>query len=144
MSLDVGTRGLRDRQALLLESLVSANDRGEHIGDLDVLKMFATTSLHVAKACTHLTDGNDKDLDPGNIKQDFEGKLVSLDCWNEFFDLPKVTGIFRAKGNWQARLTAAAASIQMQRKVCVLPSDTCMECLREILAGSEHFDVIIA
>ncbi|TGJ84173.1 hypothetical protein E0Z10_g4603 [Xylaria hypoxylon] len=44
LPLDVGSRGLRDRQAIILESVISLDDRGTHRGDLDI--MSAITALH--------------------------------------------------------------------------------------------------
>jgi len=143
MPLDVGMRGLRDTQAVLLESLVSANDRGKHIGDLDVLAMTSAEDLKVIDVCSHSEEDRKPERDAQSIQDLFEGTLVSLDCWDEFLDLPRTTGIFRASGNWQARLAAATASIQKGKKACILPPSACLQCL----GGPDEikqFDVIIA
>ncbi|CRK34307.1 hypothetical protein BN1708_006323 [Verticillium longisporum] len=50
--LDVGSRGLRDTLAVLVKSLVSVDDGGDHIGDLDVLSMFNRRRLTIA-CCEH-------------------------------------------------------------------------------------------
>ncbi|KAH7134953.1 hypothetical protein B0J11DRAFT_425484 [Dendryphion nanum] len=134
MPLDVGTRGLRDRQVVLLESLVSIDDRGRNIGDLDILSAFNSGLLFQQKNCTH-----------PKSKRDYTAKkeLVSLDCWDEFLDLPQSIAIFRASGNWQARLGAAVASIQAGKAVLVIPESPCIQCVE---SGAEipDIDILIA
>lgn len=128
MPVDVGARGLRDTQVILLESLVSVNDRGKRIGDLDILSMFKSKHLTVKRACSHQT-GHATATEIEEVKGQYERCLVSLDCWDEFLDLPRSAGIFRANGNWQARLAAAAASIQRGKKTFVLPKNPCLQCV---------------
>ena len=130
MSMDVGQRGLRDRQAVLVEAIVSIDDRGEHIGDLDILSIFDGKYFRVVDHCSHSV----------TAEADLTDDLVSLDCWAEFLDPPKSIGIFRAQGNWEARLAAAAATAQAKRKVLVLPENACLKCLDSIC----YDDVVIA
>jgi hypothetical protein len=47
--------------------------------------------------------------------------LKSIDNWDEFLDRPKVPGIVRSPGNWQARLAAAALNVQLGHPILVLP-----------------------
>ncbi|KAF2686430.1 hypothetical protein K458DRAFT_299372 [Lentithecium fluviatile CBS 122367] len=123
MPLDVGARGLRDRQVVLLESLVSIDDRGRKVGDLDILSMFDSERLTI-EICPHMNEHEAQEGSP------VDG-LVSLDCWDEFLDPPRSAGVFRATGNWQARLSAAAAGIQAAwKRVLVLPESPCVRCLQ--------------
>jgi hypothetical protein len=130
----VGNRGLRDRQVVLLEALISIDDRGRNIGDLDILSMFTKSSLHVNDSCAHPSDkaiGTVSDWD-----------LTAVDCWEEFLDPPNGTAIFRARGNWEARLGATAAAIQIGKKVLVLPQTACLHCLAKSV--KKRIDIIIA
>ena len=141
LPVDVGSRGLRDTLVILLESVVSANDRGNHIGDLDINAIFRSNSLVMAPECTHKIKGakqTKEGAQGGGRKQE----LIAIDSWSEFFDLPETMGIFRAHGNWQARLAAAAASVQQGNKAIILPRQPCLECLEAVDAG--RFDLIIA
>jgi hypothetical protein len=128
--LDVGVRGLRDRQVVLLESLVSIDDRGRKIGDLDMLLLYTHQGLHMAGSCTH------KGHTTVHLSDD-QKKLVSLDCWDEFLDFPETAAVFRATGNWQARLGAAVASLQDEKRVAVLPETPCLLCLQDALASAD-------
>lgn len=71
-----------------------------------------------------------------------QNDLVSLDCWDEVFDPPAQAGVFRAHGNWQARLAGASVSVQQGRNTMVLPHNACLKCLRSQI-GSKDFDIII-
>jgi hypothetical protein len=142
--IDVGQRGLRDTQVVLLEALISVIDRGTHIGDLNILVLFdgsgqqvsMTNQLTIRQAC----GCSAKSREARNIYQD---NLVSLDCWDEVLEMPRKVGIFRAYGNWQARLAGTAVSIQQGKQTLVLAPDSCLRCLGTLkyLLG---FDRIIA
>jgi hypothetical protein len=128
----MGNRGLRDRQVVFLEALVSIDDRGKHIGDLDILSMFRKPTFKVQKTCSHTTEERAVIFD--------KCQLIAVDNWDEFLDPPEHTAIFRASGNWQARLGAAAAAIQMGKKILVLPPEKpCLQCL-----GTSVVDMVIA
>ncbi|KAH8881978.1 hypothetical protein GQ53DRAFT_847897 [Thozetella sp. PMI_491] len=133
MPIDVGLRGLRDAQAVLLESIISVDHRGRHLGDLDIMSIF--DNVTIISKCDHKAEDNPVDNATASI--------VSLDCWEEFFDAPAVAGIFRARGNWQARLAAAAASVQTGRRTLLLPSYACLECLKSA-TDQDHYEIIIA
>lgn len=139
MPLDVGVRGLCDSQAVVLESLISANDRGEHVGDLDILAAFADSKLTVMNGCYHHASNEESHED---VKSRCQEVLTSLDCWDEFFDSPRSVGIFRASNNWQARLAATAASIQKGKRTLVLPPRPCLQCLGKT-SKIRDFDLII-
>ncbi|KAK3209884.1 hypothetical protein GRF29_44g966898 [Pseudopithomyces chartarum] len=141
LPIDVGSRGLRDRLVCLLECVVSANDQGNHIGDLDINAIFRNDSLVMAPKCTHEKDSTSPAGEEAG-KSEQKQELVAIDSWAEFFDLPDTAGIFRAKGNWQARLAAATASMQQGNKAILLPRQACLECLETIDAS--QFDLIIA
>ena len=132
--LDVGVRGLRDTLVVIVESLVSVNDRGKHLGDLDILSLFRSQHVVIMDNCSH-TIAADNDSMVQN--------LISIDCWAEFLDLPRATGIVRAHGNWQARLAIAAASSQRSKRTLILPQKPCIRCLSD-RDDLRRFDVIIA
>ncbi|OTB05970.1 hypothetical protein M426DRAFT_10107 [Hypoxylon sp. CI-4A] len=122
MPVDIGVRGLRDTQVILLESLISVDHCGKSVGDINVISLF--NSARIISQCKHRS--------VSQAKSSSGNDLVSLDCWEEFFDLPAKTGLFRAHGNWQARLAAAAASVQRGMKTLVLPQNACLDCLRHM------------
>ncbi|KAH4891395.1 hypothetical protein HBI38_030200 [Parastagonospora nodorum] len=128
----LGNRGLRDRQVVFLEALVSIDDRGIHIGDLDILSMFSKLTFEVQSSCSHTPEERATVL--------YGCQLIAIDNWDEFLDPPESAAIFRADGNWQARLGAAAAATQMGKHVFVLsPEKPCLQCL-----GTTKIDIIVA
>jgi hypothetical protein len=104
--------------------------------------MFRSELLRVQPTCLHKSI-LDRDTQTIPDLEELASCLSSLDCWEEFFDSPLKTGIFRATGNWQARLAAAAASVQQGKRTFVLPGKPCLVCL----GGSDDIkgmDVIIS
>jgi hypothetical protein len=145
MPLDIGWRGLRDTPVVLVEALVSLDDRGKALGELDVIQLCGHRKYAVLQGCQHtctpITPSGSFSTESISHEARLRKSLVSIDCWDEFFDFPNSRGIFRASGNWQARWAAVAASIQQGKKVLVLPPTPCLKCL-----GSYQlidFDVIV-
>ncbi|KAK5630380.1 hypothetical protein RRF57_006095 [Xylaria bambusicola] len=134
MPVDIGVRGLRDTLVVLIESLVSINDKGTHIGDLDIMSMLGSEYITLFRTCSH--------REAIDTQTNLEG-LISIDSWDEFFDLPESTSIVRAYGNWQARLAIATASVQRRKRTLVLPQDCCLQCIQTGITAS-IFDVIVA
>ncbi|KAF5230520.1 hypothetical protein FANTH_13792 [Fusarium anthophilum] len=112
MPIDIGVRGLRDTRVVILESVVSLNDSGKHLGDLNIINCLENSTLGVDCACSpHLPlEGAVTGSDPTIANR--VGHLTSIDCWDEFFDFPLTKAIMRVSGNWQGRLAAVAAGIQ--------------------------------
>ncbi|KAK0648697.1 hypothetical protein B0T16DRAFT_491439 [Cercophora newfieldiana] len=141
MPIDVGARGLRDTLAVLMESLVSINDKGRHLGDLDVMATIHSELLDIVSCCPH-GQGSRKVQDsiPHGTSLD---NLISVDSWDEFLDLPSASVVVRACGNWQARLAMATASVQRSKRTLVLPKKPCLDCL-QTYQRSGGYEVIIA
>ncbi|KAI0509546.1 hypothetical protein F5B22DRAFT_658111 [Xylaria bambusicola] len=134
MPVDIGVRGLRDTLVVLIESLVSVNDKGTHIGDLDIMSMLRSDYITLFRTCYYpWAVGTQTSLE----------SLISIDSWDEFLDLPGSPSIVRAYGNWQARLAIATASVQRKKHTLVLPQESCLQCIQTGIAASK-FDVIIA
>lgn len=121
MPVDIGQRGLRDTRVILIESVISINHRGKYIGDLDVLSMFNSRNFTVQHSCRDSRAIQPKDLPT---------RLVSIDNWEELLDFPTSKAIFRASGNWQARMAGAAASMQSNKRTVVLPYKPCLGCMQ--------------
>lgn len=75
-------------------------------------------------------------------------KFVSIDSWDEILDSPIEVGVIRARGNWQARLAAAALAIQRGHETRIIPDQVCWPCYldlkqlprRPALAGDDGTD----
>jgi hypothetical protein len=133
MPLDIGWRGLRDTPVFLVEALVSLDDCGKALGELDVIQLCGHKKYAMLQGCPHscTSTTSSSTISTESIPQEgrLRKSLVSIDCWDEFFDFPSSRGIFRTSGNWQARWAAVAASTQQGKKVLVLPPTPCLKCL---------------
>lgn len=155
--LDVGARGLRDRQAVLLEAVITVNDKGVDLGDLDILSALNSDLVIQAGPCAHELEAKENQEDSSSPSVSKDGapesprrlpenptSLISLDCWDELLDPPAISkSIFRATGNWQARLAATAACRQRGSRVRVLPTKPCVLCIGSV-EDLDKVDVLIA
>lgn len=124
MTAEHGYQGV---EANFVETLVSVFDRHEWVADLDVLKALAMPSVtrineHL-RHCPH-TEPCDATYFP----------LTSIDSWDEFIDRPSNACIFRASGNWLARLSAVAVNAQQNLDTIVLKDGKrpCWKCVEKM------------
>jgi hypothetical protein len=121
MTAEHGYQGI---EANFVESLVSVFDGHEWVGDLDILKSLALTSVLRISAhihgCRHQKPHNTPNF-----------PLTSIESWDEFMDRPPNACIFRASGNWLARLSAVALNAQQNLQTVVLEDmkSFCWECI---------------
>ena len=113
-----------DQEAYFVESVVSVLDSGKWVADLDILRIDFEElyKIEMQAPCPGHSDG----------VADYD--YTSIDNWEELLDNPVDVGIFRARGNWAARL--AAVSILFQRglghSVGLLgPAEFCLQCLHD-------------
>ncbi|KAK0507455.1 hypothetical protein JMJ35_009978 [Cladonia borealis] len=118
--LNDGEYGLIDQDIFLAEVVVSVRDSGRWIADIDVVGARPEDYVfNIACQCN-------------NRHESFSKSYISIDSWEELLDPPLAIGIFRAHGNWAARL--AAICILKQKKVdgrvFLLDKDTaCLACV---------------
>ena len=118
--LSRGEYGLIDQDIFLAEAVVSVRDSGRWIADIDVVGAQPENYVwNIACQCN-------------NRNESFSKAYISIDTWEELLDPPLAVGIFRANGNWAARL--AAICILKQKKadsrVFLLDKDTtCLACI---------------
>ena len=111
-----------DQEAYLVESVISVLDSGKWVADLDILRINFKdlTRLRQNQQC------------PGHPNGRTDYDFTSLDSWEELLDGPMGVGIFRAHGNWAARLAAVSILSQKDQAhdVGILgPEAFCLECL---------------
>jgi hypothetical protein len=99
-----GAVGHIDQDLFLTEAYVSVHDGGKWYADIDVLAARSETIEAYAEVCRCKT----KQVKPLR-------NFVCIDTFDELLELPEVDAIFRAKGNWTARL--AAVCIWRQKKL---------------------------
>ncbi|RFU25180.1 hypothetical protein B7463_g11158, partial [Scytalidium lignicola] len=113
--------GGRFVEAFFLEAIVSVHDSGEWVADLDIL---AALSSPLWKPVLRQPQCDPKPV--GQHKPSFE--MTSIDCWEELLEKPRCIVAVRAHGNWQARLAAAAISIQKGNPTILFRGHGCWAC----------------
>jgi len=115
-----------------VESVVSVHDRGVWVADIDLVR--GCNKLWRLTSC--LCNDQEKQVSNGTS---MSMRLTSVDYWDELLDSPNGIGIFRARGNWAARL--AAVSILGRRSIVggiydtsiiVGPTVPCLKCAHRI------------
>ena len=114
--------GFIDQDARYVESIVAVLDSGRWVADLDVLRVNfqELVKLETPNVC------------PGHPPGDPEYDHTSIDSWEELLDGPREVGVFRAHGNWAARLGAVSILCQQgqTQSIGLLgPDDFCIRCL---------------
>ncbi|KAL8690911.1 MAG: hypothetical protein Q9218_003743 [Villophora microphyllina] len=123
--LDSANYGFRDTEIYLLETVISVYDERRWVGDIKILPMFNQPEFRIINeggtTCSHTQKAY---IAP-------EEELTSIDSWDEFLDRPAGPVVFRAHGNWMARLAAASLSIQQKHLTLVFGKDVCWTCGKE-------------
>lgn len=101
--LEAGGHRTIDQGITVIEAVVSVLDQGKWVADLDILCIDFEALPRILNDCNQ-HEGQNHDL---------EYDYTSIDNWDELLDSPEGVGIFRAHGNWAARL--AAVSILSQK-----------------------------
>ncbi|KAJ5267022.1 hypothetical protein N7478_009830 [Penicillium angulare] len=128
LPLEAGGYRTIDQDVLVVESVISVLDRGKWVADLDILCIDFEALSRVVKDCdSHDHEAHDLDYD-----------YTSIDNRDELLDGPESVGIFRAHGNWAARLAAMSILPQQgqghsialfgKRKICF----RCLEAERDV------------
>ncbi|KAH6616942.1 hypothetical protein F5144DRAFT_623806 [Chaetomium tenue] len=99
--LDWDSTGDIDHEIFLLESVVSVQDQGRWVADIDVLGIETDRPDVVSFSC----ECEHKPLsDTQNV--------VSISSWEEFLDHPPCIGVMQTNKNWAARLATVSILIQ--------------------------------
>ncbi|KAI4151601.1 MAG: hypothetical protein LQ340_003409 [Diploschistes diacapsis] len=123
MPLDPTSTRTIDQDVFFVESVISVLDRGKWVADLDILSIQFSDLIRVdSRPCTT----------PGHGKTVYEYRC--LDSWEELLDPPDSVKLFRAHGNWAARLAAVSILTQCGKAHCIAmfgPNDFCLTCLED-------------
>ncbi|CAG9983384.1 unnamed protein product [Clonostachys byssicola] len=122
--LNVQFSGNRDVEAYFIEALVSVYDHGKWVSELDILG-----SLRSQRILREYLHSKPCQCSPA---QPLGSRIISIDNYAEMVVPPKAPGIVRAKGNWQARLVAAAICIAKGHCVILKSENTCWNCFYKL------------
>jgi hypothetical protein len=124
---DGASSGQHDIEFSVLESVISVHDRGEWVGDIDILNAMT----HPLRSFGHLECKHQKDSLP-------EHNILEICCWDDVLDWPNgVRSLVKAHNNWVARLAIASLLIQNIKPgddtgmVRICSGDNCITCMLE-------------
>ena len=128
LPIDVEGSRTIDQTAHVIETVISVQDAGKWVADLDVLCIGfeAVEKLQPLGPC------------PGRSQDPSDYEYTSLDTWEELLDGPSGVGIFRSRGNWAARLAAVSILAQKEQIHSIGlfgPEQVCLECLERARGG---------
>jgi hypothetical protein len=131
LPFSVASHGAQAVEASFVEALVSVFDRSEWVADLDILGAIQSPFLswgNETLRCRHKSRQGIPKF-----------PVTSIDSWHEFFDPPQNSAIFRAKNNWNARLSAATLCAQQGKKALLFRDETCIcwQCLMKMCCCSK-------
>jgi hypothetical protein len=139
LPLHTGARGTVDQDVSYVEAVISVHDCGEWVADVDILGF--TTQIRRIIFCKC----EDQRAQAGPTTN-MTTRLTSVDNWEELLDVPRGIGIFRARGNWAARLAAASILARRSRDLkfkggqimVVGPTVACLRCARDVAQVSSN------
>ena len=105
--LDCGNTGEIDQEIFLLEAVVSVQEKGRWVADIDVLSMERSCPEVITCTCDALSRSKQSPRPPP-----IADNAVSISSWDEFLDPPPCIGVLQTNGNWVARLAAICVLIQ--------------------------------
>ncbi|KAF2443983.1 hypothetical protein P171DRAFT_316853, partial [Karstenula rhodostoma CBS 690.94] len=91
-----------DHNVQVVEAVISVRDRGKWVGDINVLEVDFQELLRLKTMPCTMADHT------RSRSQNLDYDYTSIDSWEELLDGPNTVGIFRAHGNWAARLAAVS------------------------------------
>jgi hypothetical protein len=126
-----GSRGAQDNQISFLESIISVQDKGKWVADVDPLSFFSSHS-HLRCPDTHISCQHTADHIP-------DQDITAVDTWDELLDVPTGAFVVRTGDNWVGRLASTLVVHQRMREisaefaVTVCPPRVCWTCERSSL-----------
>ncbi|KAK3333049.1 hypothetical protein B0T19DRAFT_115445 [Cercophora scortea] len=132
MPLEWENTGEIDQETFLRESVVSVQDNGKWVADIDV--------LGIEKSCPDVISFQDCDCKSDPNGQALTQNVVSIESWEEFLDKPPCVGVLQTNDNWVARLAAVSILIQQgngHTAIILDKGEICWNCLEEAYSDPE-------
>ncbi|KAF9894932.1 hypothetical protein FE257_004554 [Aspergillus nanangensis] len=131
--ISLGSSSYRGMEAYFVEAVVSVNDSGDWVGDLDIFKGLRYLEQEMIYSADRVLCSHD----PGFAAAGVE--MVSIDCWEEILDPPAGFLVLRSApgkhykqgyGQWMVRLAAVGIAASRKYKCVCLPvgRDVCWTC----------------
>lgn len=129
-ALDWNHTGEIDQQVFLMESVISVQDKGQWVADIDVLELERSQVKVIQFRCDCYRDT------PPPASED----ILSLESWEEILDPPPSVGVVRSNSNWVARLAAITILTQQSHDNAVIlvgNEPICWKCLEDLYSEPE-------
>ncbi|KAI5464116.1 hypothetical protein BGZ63DRAFT_401095 [Mariannaea sp. PMI_226] len=129
-ALDWNNTGEIDQQVFLMESVISVQDKGQWVADIDVLELERSEFKVIQFQCDCHRDASPP------ASED----ILSLESWEEILDPPPSVGVIRSNRNWVARLAAITILAQKSHENAVVllgNEPICWSCLEDLYSEPE-------
>ena len=131
-----GMRGSFDNQVFFIESVISVQDKGEWIADVDPLPLILDEEFINGNAIFNLNTHFPACQHKMNT---YSGQdVTAVDSWNELLDAPAGLFVVRTGDNWVSRLAATLVAYQRMESrsptkfvICVCPHEVCWTCAKK-------------
>lgn len=133
--LDWDNTGEIDQQIFLAESVISVQDNGKWVADLEVLSL-EENGIEILRFPCGCEEGQRPSVPD----------IAALDSWGELLDPPSSTAVVRASGNWVARFATVVVLVQKElghTLVITEDENVCWRCLIEDYAELEQLHLFI-
>ena len=134
LPLDTQASRTIDHNVLLVEAVISVQDSGKWVADLDILGV-DFDRLTLVRDEGNCSTHRSKPIDLAWQDKEEADTLISLDSWDELLDRQdEGICVFRAHENWAARLAAVSVLSQqgLASKILVCGSSTCHGCMKDL------------
>lgn len=137
-----GERGSYDNQVFFLESIISVQDRGEWVADVDPLPLMrydehrGSSFKKLGMPITNTAWPKGQASCQHKINSYSDQDITAVDTWNELLDAPEGMFVVRAGDNWVSRLAATLIAHQRmtqdlpKSKITVCPPQVCWTCVK--------------
>jgi len=131
-----GSRGAHDNQISFVESVISVQDKGKWVADIDPIPLVDGYRGAAIDRCGTLRRFDTKLPCQHAINTSPDYEATAVDTWDELLDMPTGICVIRAGNNWVGRLASTLVAFQRMREnstdfaITVCPTHVCWICER--------------
>jgi hypothetical protein len=122
--------GQRDADVKIIETVVSVQDSGRWVADVDIYRALTDTMTRYTQECRCGKLASGQPI----------AELSSINTWDQVLDCANGPVVVRCFDNWVARLAVVSVlyhhGMEKDRPIVVCPKDICWKCIQNPQTGS--------
>jgi hypothetical protein len=133
-----GLRGAHDSQIFFLESVISVQDKGKWVADVDPWPLINSRILsYTKKELVQPRRLEDQDVCQHEMNSCSDQDITAVDTWDELLDVPAGIFVVRTGNNWVSRLASTLVTCQRMAAtssefaVTICPPRVCWTCVQQ-------------